>query len=357
MELRHLRLHNFRGYKEAIFEFSPIVNSIIGDNAVGKTSLLEAIHLLMCGSSFKTAQNFELIRHDAPSFYVEAGFVKHGIEQVVKLAYDGKQKKIVINSTLCHSYANLLGVILGVSFTPDDVALVKGSPGERRQFLDLHISQFDPLYVHYCARYQRAMKQRNSLLRQGALKAIFPWEEEMARAAEYLTIKRKQAVNDLEMFAREIYAKIGSEEEPLTLSFKSCLAKDGVGSIRERFLTLCEKNRVREKEAGMTFVGPHKDDVLMRIGDKEVKVFASEGQQRSCAAALRLATWERLYEQSGVKPLMLIDDVAMSLDSTRLQRLFAHISALGQVFVTSTEALFFANQGKTATTISLPARV
>lgn len=337
MQLRHLRLFNFRGYEDTSFEFSPGINHIVGPNAVGKTSILEAIHLLMCGRSFRTAQNSELIRSNTPSFYVEGCFEKHGIEQVVKIAYDGSQKKIVINSTQCHSYNNLLGVLLGVVFTPDDAALVKGVPGGRRQFLDLHISQFDPLYVHYTSRYQRAMKQRNSLLRQGVLKGIFPWEEEMAKAAEYLTVKRKMIVQELAESSKTIYQKLGSETNPLTVSLKSTLAKEGEQPIKERFLAMMERNRFREKDAGITFVGPHKDDILFSIGDKELKVFGSEGQQRSCVAALRLATWERLQEHSRVKPLMLVDDVGMSLDTGRQGMLSDHLANLGQVFLTSTE--------------------
>lgn len=320
-----------------LLDFSPGINYIVGKNAAGKTSVLEAIHLLTCGRSFRTAQNSELIQCGAPSFYVEARFLKHGIEQAVKLAYDGTQKRIVVNNTQCHSYSNLLGVILGVSFTPDDAALVKGGPGERRQFLDLLISLFDPLYVHYSSRYQRAMKQRNSLLRQGALNTIFPWEEEMAGAAVYLTEKRKQIVSHLEVSARDIYAKIAQEKSSLSLSLKSTLAKEEGMLIKERFLAIMEKNRLREREAGLTFVGPHKDDLLVGIGDQEMRLFGSEGQQRSCVAALRLATWESLRAHSGVKPLMLIDDFSMSLDAERQHNLTAHISGLGQVFLTATD--------------------
>lgn len=337
MKLRHLRLFNFRGYEDTSFAFSPGINHIVGPNAVGKTSVLEAIHLLMCGSSFRTSQNSELIRYNTPSFYVEGVFEKHGVEQTVKIAYDGSRKKIVINSTQCHSYTNLLGVILGVVFTPDDAALVKGVPGGRRQFLDLHISQFDPLYVHYTSRYQRAMKQRNSMLRQGLLKAIFPWEEEMANAAAYLTEKRRQVVQELEITSRGIYQKLGCEATPLTVSLKSTLGRYETTAIKELFLGMMERNRSKEREAGITFVGPHKDDVLFGIGDKELKVFGSEGQQRSCVAALRLATWERLKERSMVKPLMLVDDVGMSLDMNRQGKLSDHLANLGQVFLTSTE--------------------
>ncbi|MEM1282373.1 MAG: DNA replication/repair protein RecF [Chlamydiota bacterium] len=337
MKLRFLRLFNFRGYEDTSFEFSPGVNHIVGPNAAGKTSVLEAIHLLMCGRSFRTGQNSELIRYETPSFYIEGQFEKHGVEQVVKLAYDGSHKKILINNTQCQSYNHLLGVVLGVVFTPDDAALVKGVPGGRRQFLDLHISQFDPLYVHHSSRYQRAMKQRNSMLRKGKLDGVFPWEEEMAKAAEYLTRKRKQVVQELEESSREIYRKLSSKSSQLTVFFKSTLGRDDPLTVKERFLAMMERNRLREKEAGITFVGPHKDDVLFGINGKELKIFGSEGQQRSCVAALRLATWERLHEHSKIKPLMLVDDVGMSLDTKRQSKLSEHLSNLGQVFLTSTE--------------------
>lgn len=339
MYLRSIRLHHFRGYKDASFQFSPGINHIIGKNAIGKTTILEAIHLLMCGRSFRGSHNAELISSGASAFFIEASFVKHEVEQVIRLSYDGRRKKIIINHTECHAYADLLGVITGVVFTPDDAAIIKGAPAGRRQFLDLHICQFDPLFVHYSSRYQKAMKQRNALLRSGDISSILPWEVEMAKAAEYMTAKRRVAAEELNQVAKELYQRISKGKPSLSLGLKSTLVKESDLPVKERYLGILKRNRPKEKECGVTFVGPHKDDLNLYLENKELKLFGSEGEQRSAIASLRLATWRRLFEYVGIKPLMLVDDVGISLDQLRQKELSHYFQELGQVFLTSTDSL------------------
>ncbi|MEC7839560.1 MAG: DNA replication/repair protein RecF [Chlamydiota bacterium] len=332
MHLCKLRLYNFRGYEDATFEFSPGVNHIYGSNAVGKTTILEAIQLLICGRSFRTQQASDMIRHGAANYVVEATFIKHGVEQGIKIAFDGKIKKILINQSPCLSYSNLLGVIYGVVFTPDDASLIKGVPSGRRHFLDLHIAQSDPLYVHHLSRYNKAMKQRNCLLRGKNVKAIVPWEIEMANAAEYIVEKRKIVVDSIANYACCSYKKLSEESSSLHVSLKTSVDKGKNG-----FLQVLEKSRSREMELGYTINGPHKDDLSFAIGNKEVRYFGSEGQQRSCVASLRLSSWDRLADQVGVSPLMLVDDVGISLDEIRKGKLHEKLCSMGQVLLTSTE--------------------
>lgn len=225
MYLKQLRLYNFRKYKDATFCFSPKINYICGKNAVGKTTLLEAIYILMTSKSFRTSQNQDLMNVEASSFALEAHFLKHNIEQYVKLTFDGKQKKIYINNSLCSSSANLLGLIYGVAFTPDDSDLIKGTPGIRRHYIDLLIAQADPLYVHYLSRYQKAMQQRNCLLKTRQFTILFPWEEEMAKSAEYIVTKRKKVIDLLFPLVQKNYQTISSEEGAFDIELKSTLNK------------------------------------------------------------------------------------------------------------------------------------
>lgn len=338
MQLKSLYLHNFRLYTEAFFEFSPNLNMICGQNAAGKTSLIEAIHFLASGSSFRTHQVLNLIRAGASNFYLEAHFVKHGIEQSLKIFHSGKERKIFLNTTRCASASSLVGLLLSVAFSPGDIELVKGPPQGRRQFLDAQLSQADPLYLYYTNRYSRAMRQRNCLLKGRNTHSIESWEHEMALSGAYILQKRLRLIDELQPLTSQLYQAIGKEVSPLSLEYRSASKPpEDPAALIQHYLELYEKNRTREMALAATLVGPHKDDLIISIGGQEARYFASEGQMRSCAAALRLAEWQRLYAITEEKPLMLLDDVATSLDHQRYLRLFEQFDPLGQIFLTATE--------------------
>lgn len=336
MYLKSLRLKDFRLYEDELFEFSPTVNVIHGPNARGKTTILEAIYLLIAGRSFRTSQIKDLIRHGAEQFYVEAQFVKHGIEQTLKFGCDGKSRRIIYNNTPCKTFANLYGLLNGVAMTPDDVSLIKGGPAERRQFLDLQLAQVDPLYVHHIFRYMRAMRQRNILLKRRSVQAIETWEAEMSRAAGYIILQRRGVSQALESAANQVHEKISQSAEALALRYKTSAPEE---SIQEYYADMWRRHRPRELDVGMTLSGPHRDDLLVLVEGKEARHFASEGQQRSSIASLRLAGWEQLKKQAGAAPLMLVDDVGISLDANRRRQIYSHLASLQQVFLTSTENL------------------
>lgn len=335
--LKSLYLHNFRLYEEAYIEFSPGVNWINGKNASGKTTLLEAIYLLTSGRSFRTHQLTNLIRHESAHFYLEAHFVKHEIAQKIRIIFSAKEKKIFINNTQCTSSSNLAGLLLSVIYSPDDLNLISGAPQERRQFLDAQLGQVDPLYLHHLNRYQRAMRQRNMLLKNKNLSSIAGWEYEMANSAAYLLKKRLPLVEQLQAEATPIYQQISDEDISLTLSYRTTGKIEGLPiHFRDQYIAQYQKNREKEMILAATLIGPHKDDMAITLGGKEARYFASEGQLRSCAAALRLSEWNLLHTNSEEMPLMLIDDITTSLDAERCRRLFSQINRLSQVFVSST---------------------
>lgn len=340
MFLRRLYLHNFRCYSEAVFEFCPGINTICGANALGKTTILEAIQFLITGNSFRAAQAADMIAIGSSAFYIEADFIKHGVDQKLRISCNGKDRKIVYNNTSCNSTSSLLGLLQGVVITPDDVALVKGSPQIRRQFLDLQIAQIDPLYIHHLTRYYRAMRQRNALLKAKNMTALDSWEHEMANSAAYLTKERLRTSEDLQTSASNLHKELTGRPEDLGLIYKtSAPTGESIDGLRNYYIDLLQRLRPRELILGCTLSGPHKDDLLIAIGEKEARFFASEGQQRSCVAALHMAEWQRLNAFADETPLMLIDDVGMSLDNTRRDRLIAHACQLGQVFLTTTQEL------------------
>lgn len=338
MYLSALHLQNFRSYAKQSWKFVPGINHIIGGNAKGKTTILEAIHFLICGSSFRAQQHFDMIRRGEPYFFLEAEFVKHGITQKLKVACSPEQKKIVFNNTPLYSLSNLFGHIHGTIFTPDDATLVKGTPAARRQFLDLQLGQVDPLYIHYLTRFHKAMRQRNCLLRARSDAAIEGWEEEMANAALYLWSKRSEAVETLGKGCEPLYSALSGGNDTFALKYKSTYHTK-TNFNKEAYCKLLRENRRREKELGFTTVGPHKDDLFFTIDEADMRYFGSEGQQRTSVAVLRLLEWNLLESLSGIRPLMLVDDVGLSLDGVRKQKMCRYLKGLGQVFLTSTEEL------------------
>jgi DNA replication and repair protein RecF len=325
--LKSIYLRNFRNYVEAEANFSPGLNVFYGDNAQGKTNLLEAIYLLATGRSFRTEHLTELVREGETFFFLGAEIVHGGITQTVKLSFEGQNRKLQLNANHYTSFHPLLGLLPSVLYTPYDMELINGTPLERRRFLNLHLAQSDPVYVHHLTRYWRALKQRNCLLKTKKTEHLDLWEYEMAQSASYLSNARQEMIDELKS-PLELQSKhLSSEKEKHTLQLLLSQSKN--------YLQQLQKNRPRELELGFTLAGPHRDDLSLLIDNKPAKTFASEGQKKTAIAALRFAEWERLCKRTEGKALMGIDDLGLHLDDTRLQTLKNRLDQLGQVFLTT----------------------
>lgn len=337
MELKSLYLRNFRNYKEAAFTFAPGVNAIIGQNGEGKTNLLEAIYFLITGKSFRTTALTPLISFGASFFYLEAHFVKDGVEACLKITCDGKERKIVHNATLLTKLSSLFGILLGVVLTPEDHVLVSGPAAIRRRFLDLHIAQFSPHYLFHLSRYAKALRFRNELLRNQEMASIEIWESEMASSASHILTARVAAIEELNRTGHELSLQLSGKRDDLRIHYRSKVAylEKRREEMEKEMLELLHGMRKKEMERGSTLVGPHRDDLAIHLQEKEAKLFASEGQKRSCVAALRLSEWARLKKVTEEIPLMCIDDVGISLDPEREKYLHGELCNLGQAFFTS----------------------
>lgn len=345
MYLSYLYLRDFRNHEEACIEFSKGINNIYGPNARGKTNLLEAIYFLIVGRSFRLHSSKELIRFGAKVFHLEVHFVKNSIMQRLSLSVSGKKHKIEHNCTPYSSLTSLLGLLQGVVLTPEDTHLISGSPILRRRYLDIQTAQIDPLYVYHLSRYVRAMRQRNALLRQKKISTIDAWEHEMAKAATYIVGKRQQAVKDLNEKVCLIQKFLSSGEDNMALSYKTSVPmdKEEKAKIHDYYMRQYERCRLREMSLGYTITGPHRDDMMITIDEKEARLHASAGQKSCCAISLRLAEWQRLNSYVAQTPIMAIDDIDGSLDPSRKKAIGSYLSELGQVFITSTEKLSFLN--------------
>lgn len=336
--IRTLYLENFRNYKEKQIAFSPTINWIVGPNAQGKTNLLEALSLLSTGRSFRTQHLSELIREGADSFYLEAQFEKDGVLQTLALSFDGSAKQMQHNATQYAQFTPLIGLLPTVLLLPEDGALIWGAPAYRRRFLNLHIAQATPLYVQHLMRYQKALDQRNALLRRKTAVAIEPWEEMMAQSGAALMTMRALATEQLASPLLEMLQKLSGGSDALECSYQSSFPLQSFQELPAYLKEQWQKQRNKEMQLGTTLMGPHRDDLKLMVGKKPAKMVASEGQKHSIAAALRLAEWQRLKTLTHSTPLFCVDDFGVHLDAERQARLYKEIQELGQVFLTAPTA-------------------
>lgn len=336
MFLKQLYARNFRNFEEITVDFASGINEVVGDNAQGKTSLLEALFLCMTASSFRSQHLKDLIRHAQKGFFVEACFEKAGVDHQVGISYDGEKRRVFLNGAACETPTVLLGLMPGVASTPDDIAIVKGQPSLRRRYLDLMIAQIDPVFVHHLSRFMRALKQRNVLLKQKQIGSISCWEEELARSSAYISLMRKKAAHFVNQKAGEFFASFSTDKLPLTLQYTTSIRLvEDVEEQRLLFMQEFEKKRAQEVHLGVTLVGPHRDDLLIVVGNKPAREFASIGQSVLAACAMRLAEWHYLERETRTRPLMIVDDFGQALDSTRKKLLFTELQSLGQLFLSS----------------------
>lgn len=336
MLLHQLTLSSFRSYKAADALFDQGINYIEGVNGSGKSNLLEAIYLIGTGKSFRTSRLQELIHQNQDNFSLEVLFYKEGIDHKLTLFFSKEGRKILYNETPYSSFIPLLGLIPSVFSSPEDITIITGGPAERRRFLDLHIAQSDPNYIYHLGRYQRALKQRNTLLKTHTT-GFAPWEELMAVAACYITEKRVQTLLELEKASQKFLLHLSEQKEPLQIKYSSSLhgAQKELTFSPDFYIKSWADMRAKELFYKTTLIGPHRDDILFSVRGQEVKSYCSEGQKRCCLSALRLAEWETLKTRLSVAPLFGVDDFGVHLDPRRTFLLDELLQDMGQVFLTA----------------------
>lgn len=343
MYLQALRLRNFRNYKDAFFRFSPQINVISGENAQGKTNLLEALSLISRGSSFRANHLDELIKKGEKGFSIEAYLYKNGMKEQIHLTYQPGEKRLIHNCTKYSSFTNVLGILPSVIHLPTDPQLIGGAPLIRRRFLNMHFAQSHPLYTHYFLRYIRAMKQRNTLLKRCKnpdqhIAEFTAWECEMANSGAYLTFMRNQLIEQIQPAFSRYMTYLSSDEESAKIQFiPSIELKDHLDSLKGFYQMSFAANRKKDFQQRFTSKGPHRDDLSFTINSMSSKQFGSEGQKRSIAAAIRFAEWDLLSSSIEDAPILCVDDFGLGFDEKR-KRLFRNkMDHFSQIFVTLPE--------------------
>lgn len=345
MHLEYIKLVNFRNYSRLELYPDKGFNLLNGKNAQGKSNFLEAVFMLASTKSLRSSRDHELINYGQQVAFVEAVIKRRERGKIrVAIAIDrGNTKEIRVNSSLCRGI-DLLGEVNAVSFVPEDMNIVKGSPSTRRQFLNRDISQTNNLHCHHLQQYNKVLKNRNALLRKGRPPAeIEAWDEQLSALGSRIAMVRNQYIGELSRLAAIRYARLSGEaEESLKILYRSNLAARLVGeypsleALEKLFREMLKENASRERIFKTTLAGIHRDDFSIRIGDRDLHIYGSQGEQRTLVLALKLATMDLIREKCGEWPILLLDDVLSELDDNRRNYLLKEVTADGmQAFMTS----------------------
>jgi DNA replication and repair protein RecF len=334
VHLAHLKLRDFRNYGRLETGFAPGFHLLLGDNAQGKTNILEAIYLIATLRSFRGVGGAQMIRHGAKGYFVGAQ-IRSRDEHLIKIYWSSAERQLSLDGKPVRKLGEYLGTLRAVVFCTEDVQLVKGAGRLRRRFMDLLLSQTQALYLPLLQRYTAALRSRNALLKQPVpdSAALEGFTHQLIEAGTELMRFRREWLPKIAPLAAESYRLVSGAAETFTLEYQP--------SVRHDFAVELARNRTREKAMRSTLLGPHRDELQLRLDGQSAAQFASEGQKRSIAIALKMTQAEHLSAIHGVPPVLLIDDIMGELDAKRragfLPLLNRAHHALSQVFMTCTE--------------------
>ena len=348
MRINRLSLTGFRNIGEMELVPCPGVNIIYGDNAQGKTNLMEAVYLFTGAKSFRGAKDREMIGFDAPSTRLELDFFGDGRDQTARLELSPK-KRVFLNEISLESQTKLAGRFTAVVFSPSHLSLIQDGPQERRRFLDTTICQLKPKYIRVLADYSRVLTQRNSLLKDVALSSYLLdtldiWDQHLVRLSAMITRTRYTYVQRLRELAKEVYRGISQEKEAFDLCYqaKGCPSDADLASpdLEKVIAQAVREARREDLRAGSTTVGAHRDDLEITIDGKNVRSYGSQGQQRSAVLSLKLSECDLVRSLTGEEPVVLLDDVMSELDENRREYLLNHMGDR-QIFITCCDPNYF----------------
>ena len=342
MLLTSLRLHDFRSYSQVMLTPPRGVTVLAGKNGTGKTNLLEAVHLCCLGRSHRTGTDGDMIMHGRETAAVQLSVQRRdGEHQVgVRLYENARKKKIIyVNGKTAPRMGELIGHATCVMFSPEDLYIIKDGPQARRRFLDMLLSQQQRAYFYALQNYNAALRQRNALLKAlqagGSPAQLDAWDEQLALCGAPLIRLRRETAAALRVSAAEHYAYIaGKKDEVLDLRYTGHAAEEN--DPAEALLRLLQENRAEDLRRVTTTRGPHRDNLLLTLNGNELDAFGSQGQIRTAALSLRLASFDLLCRVQGESPLLLLDDVLSELDAQRRNKLIERVSG-AQVLLTCTD--------------------
>ncbi|MCR5205943.1 MAG: DNA replication/repair protein RecF [Lachnospiraceae bacterium] len=334
MIIKSLELSNFRNYEQLKIDLSPNVSIFYGNNAQGKTNILEALYVACTTKSQKGSRDRELIRFNDSESHIRLMVDDDGISRKIDMHLKDKgQKGVAIDGIPIKKAAELYGMMNIISFSQDDLGIIKEGPSERRRFCDMELCQLDKLYMHNLAVYEKALEQRNNLLKQLAVNSELKdtldiWDEQLVGYGKYIIEKRKFFIEEINKIAFEIHKTLTSGIEELKIDY---LPNVGIDEFKEVLLS----NRDKDIILKTTSIGPHRDDMVFMLNGNDAKKFGSQGQQRTAALTLKLSELELVKQRKKKNPVLLLDDVLSELDRNRQTKLLENISGV-QTVITCT---------------------
>ena len=340
MWIKNIKIKNFRNYNQEEINLEKNINIFYGKNAQGKTNIIEAIFLCSLGKSFRAKKDNEMIKLNEENAIVEIEYEKSDRDGKIKIEI-GNKKNIYLNGIKIKKLSELLGNLNIVIFTPDDINILKGGPQNRRRFLDIMISQLRPNYMHILNLYLKTIEQRNKYLRQIKEEhkdenLLEIWDEKLAEYAVKIYEYRKEFIEKIIKKINIIHKNITNGEEQIELEYiTEC-------DNKEKYLQLLKERRKLDIIKGFTTKGVHRDDFMIYINKKDIKIFGSQGQNRTAMLSLKLAELQVIYDEIGEYPILLLDDFMSELDKTRRKNFLENIEGT-QVIITGTEKLDIEN--------------
>ncbi|MDN2453228.1 DNA replication/repair protein RecF [Lactobacillus sp. UCMA15818] len=344
MYLKELTLKNFRNYYDISLEFSPQINILIGENAQGKTNLLEAIYVLAMARSHRTNNERELVNFTKEEASIQGTLERKISKLKLELFLGKKGKKAKVNHLEQAKLSQYIGQMNVILFAPEDLALVKGAPAVRRKFIDMEFGQIDPHYLYNLSQYRVLLKQRNHYLKQLQLKQtkdlvlLEVLSDQIAAFGAEIIAKRITFLSELEKYAQDVQAQITEQKEELNFKYNTSVENIYEKDVKQLYIDLkkiYQNNQNKEIFQGSTLYGPHRDDVQFLINKKNVQIFGSQGQQRTTALAVKLAEIDLMKNETGEYPILLLDDVLSELDGARQTQLLRAIQERVQTFLTT----------------------
>ncbi len=340
MNITTIKLKNFRNYEEEIIELNKGINIFYGDNAQGKTNILESVFLCSIGKSFRSNKEKELIKLGENCAEIEINYNKSDREGRIQYNISDK-KQINVNGIKINKLSELIGNINTVMFSPDDIEILKGGPQKRRKFLNMMISQLRPSYIYNYNLYIKALEERNNYLRQiknenKPEELLEIWDEKLSEYAEIIYNYRNEFINKIKEKIEQIHYKITDEKEIIKIHYISDF------SDIDKFKNKLKNSRKNDIQKGYTTVGIHRDDFIIYINKKELSIYGSQGQYRTAILSLKLSELYTIYDEIGEYPILLLDDFMSELDDKRRKKLIENITET-QVLITGTNKIILEN--------------
>jgi len=354
LKISSVTLNNFRNYETLDLKLNDDFTILYGENGQGKTNIVEAIYLCATGKSHRTSKERELLKFGCDAFDVFLRLERENFTKEIEIKWnDEKKKQITINEIPIVKMGELLGVLNAVMFSPEDMAIVKEGPSNRRRFIDIAYSQIKNSYFYNLQQYGKILKNRNALLRDIALSGknsdtMDVWNASLVETGSKIIVERLKFVEQISALVNKWQCVLSDEKEDLQMLYESTFAipkSHEIEEIRAAFLKKLEANYKKEIHMQSTLFGPHRDDFLLTLNGKEVRHYGSQGQQRTAVLALKLAEVDIMIKETGETPILLLDDVLSELDIKRQKLLIKSVKGI-QTIITCTNKSAVKSVGK-----------